>query len=241
MSDKKKTHRLVKNPAMSAKELADYIVASEVARRTIVRDCKFRPIARITQHNEAKMAVSKFIRGDRESTSSLHQAADALRARMADSDFDRDLFDHNADYIERFAHVQDKVEIPDAEVQPPGAASPLIAHGVKINPDIQFRLRRVTRTNKVRIGAGVLRYSKGRPANVEASLWHSAFLFGFLGGIGEEMAEPEQKLCLTIDAYAGVAHPAPSDSVRRYANMLAACATIAERWPNIPEPTNCVL
>lgn len=237
----KKTHRLVKNPAISGKELADYMAASEVARRTIVRDCKFRPIARITQHNEAKLEVSKFIRGSREDTSSLRDAAENLRSRMADSDFDRDLFDHNADYIDRFAQVQDRIEFPHAECLPAGAANPMVAHGVKINPDIQFRFRRVTRTNKIRIGAGVLRYSKGRAANVEAALWQSAFLFGYLGQTNEEMAEPEHKLCLTIDAYAGVVHAAPGDAVRRYGNMLAACASIAERWPNIPEPSNCVL
>lgn len=241
MIEKKKTHRLVKNPAMSAKELADYMVASEVAKRTIVRDCKFRPIARVMQHREAKLAVSKFIRAGRADVAPLQQAAESLRTRMADTDFDRDLFDHNADYIERFAQIQGALELPDADILPPGTAMPLVAHDVRINPDIQFRMRRVTRTNKIRIGAGAFRYSKGRAANVEASLWHSAFLFGYLDGDGEEMAEPDQKLCLTIDAYSGVAHSAPGDAVRRYANMLAACASISERWPNIPEPPNCVL
>lgn len=237
----KKTHRLVKNPAMTAKELADYMVASEVARRTIVRDCKFRPIARITQHNEAKLVVSKFIRGGGGDTKPLHEAAEDLRSRMADSDFDRDLFDHNADYIERFAHVQASVEFPEADRFPAGPSNPLVAHGVRINPDIQFRFRRVTRTNKVRVGAGVLRYAKGKATNVEAALWQAAFVYGYLGETSAYMAEPEHKLCVTIDAHAGLAYPAPGDAVRRYANMRAACATIAERWPAIQAPPNAVL
>lgn len=238
----KKTHRLVNKPAMSAKELADYMAASEVAKRTIVRDCKFRPIARITQHKEAKLVVSKFIRSGGGDVKPLHEAAEDLRSRMADSEFDRDLFDHNADYIARFAHVQDRVSFPDADRLAAGPANPMVAHGVKINPDIQFRFSRVTRTNKVRIGAGVLRYSKGRTTNTEAALWQAAFVFGYLGATNEEMAaEPEHKLCITVDAYAGLAYAAPGDAVRRFSNMLAACASIAERWPNIPAPPNAVL
>lgn len=237
----KKTHRLVKNPAMSAKELADYMVASELARRTIVRDCKFRPIARITQHNEAKSVVAKFIRSGSGDTSAMLGAAENLRSRMADTDFDRDLFDHNADYIERFAQVQHDIEFPDAERMPAGPSNPIVAHGVRVNPDIQFRFKRITRTNKVRVGAGVLRYAKGKSTNVEAALWQAAFVFGYIGDTSEDMAEAEHKLCITIDAHAGLAYPAPGDAIRRYANMRAACASIAERWPAIPAPPNAVL
>ncbi len=237
----KQTHRLVKNASMTARDLADYMVASETAKRTLVRDCKYRPIARITQHKDAKMAVSKFIRGGRQDVSQLVEDAERLRRRLADTEFDRDLFDHNADYIERFTKVHHLLDIPDAELQPPGASTPFIANGVKINPDLQFRLQRLTRTNKVKVGAGVLRYSKGKPAHEDACGWHSAFILGYLGETGDGTVEPEHKLCLTVDAYAGVAHPAPGDAVRRFNNMLAACASISERWSNIPPPANAVL
>lgn len=237
----KKTHRVVKNPTISARDLADFMEASETARRTIVRDCKFRAIARITQHNEAKQSVSRFIRGGHGDVATLRDEAERLRGRLADSDFDRDLYDHNADYIDRFAEVQHLIDMPDAERLPPGTMQPFLAHGVKINPDIQFRLRRVTRTNKVRVGAGVLRYAKGKAVSADVAAWHSAFLFGLLGETTEDMAEPEHKLCLTIDAHAGIAHQAPTDSTRRFSNMLSACATIAERWPNIPPPPNAIV
>lgn len=91
------------------------------------------------------------------------------------------------------------------------------------------------------VGAGVLRYSKGKPAHEDACGWHSAFILGYLGETGDGTVEPEHKLCLTVDAYAGVAHPAPGDAVRRFNNMLAACASISERWSNIPPPANAVL
>lgn len=98
MSDKK-THRLVKTPKMSARYLADYMAATERGRRRIVRDCKYRPIARIIQHDRAKNAVSKFILEGQMDCGKLTQAAAKLRNMMADTDFDRDVFDNNADYI----------------------------------------------------------------------------------------------------------------------------------------------
>jgi hypothetical protein len=45
----KKTHKEVKDPRVSARYLAEYMDASEIAKRTIVSKCKYRPIARLPQ------------------------------------------------------------------------------------------------------------------------------------------------------------------------------------------------
>lgn len=236
-----RTHREVRRPQISARHLADYMAASETVKRSIVRGCKYQPIARVIQHDEAKVAVSRFIRtGDAEA---LREEARQLRDRLTDSDFERDLYDHNADYIERFMSVADGLELPGgAEILAPGRAAPLELNGVRITVDIQFRLRRITRTNKVRVGAGMLRYAKGKALSPEVGAWQSAFLFGYLNAIGAEPgSDPERRLCVTIDAYTGAVYDAPGDSARRFANMDAACASIAERWDNIAPPANAVL
>lgn len=235
-----KTHRLVKEPKMTAKELADYMAASETARRTLIRNCKYRPIARITQHNLAKQCLSKFFRGGGSDASALLEEAERLRGILVDSEFERDLNDHNADYISRFAEVHAQIVMPSADVLPQGPAVTHMANGVKVNADLQFRLRRLTRSNKVKIGAGVFRYAKGKPVDETAVAWHAAFVYGVLGATATAPDEPEEKLCLVIDAYAGRSHPAPTDSTRRFGNMLAACATIAERWPNVAPPDGAI-
>ena len=235
-----KTHRLVNEPKMSAKELADFMIASEMARRTLIRNCKYRPIARVTQHNLAKQCLSKFIRGGHSDIGILLGEAERLRGMLTDNEFERDLYDHNADYIARFADVQAQIAFPSAEVQPQGAAVSHFANGVKVNADLQFRLRRLTKTNKAKIGAGVFRYAKGKPLASEAAAYHAAFVFGVLGTTAIEPDVPEEKLCLVIDAYAGQCHYAPTDSKRRFSNMEAACATIAERWPNVAPPVGAV-
>jgi hypothetical protein len=244
MVEPKKTHREAKSPQINARYLADYMAGSERARRTIVRSCKYQPIARVIQHDEAKLAVSKYIRGAITDLADLTAAAADLRGRMADTDFDRDLLDHNADYIDRFVAMVGNLSIPDADTLPAGKSHPLELHKVKVTPDIQFRLRRLTKTNKIRLGAGMLRYAKGKPLSPEVAKWQSAFLFGYLQATNSEIsagADIEGKLCLTIDAWTGQAYGAPTDAASRFKNMEAACATIAERWANIEPPAGAIL
>ena len=88
----------------------------------------------------------------------------------------------------------------------------------------------------------MLRYAKGKALPPDTGEWQSAYLFGYLETIGlETEAEAERKLCITIDAYSGEVYAAPTDSVNRFHEIEAACATIAERWPNIEPPPNAVL
>jgi hypothetical protein len=35
--------------------------------------------------------------------------------------------------------------------------------------------------------------------------------------------------------------PAPGSAITMFANMKAACQTIAERWPNVPPPKGAIL
>ena len=116
-----KTNRQQMLPQMSARHLADYMAASETARRTIVRDSKYQPIARVVQHDEARTIVAKFMRGGEADLGWLTGEAQRLRDRLADTDFDRDLFDHNADYIDRFATVWPKLDLPKAGSARPGS------------------------------------------------------------------------------------------------------------------------
>jgi len=237
-----KTHTYRARPRISARYLADFMAATETAKRTIVRDSKYQPRARVIQHDEARSTVSKFIRDRDADLSWLGEEAQRLRDRVTDSDFDRDLYEHNAEYIARFAQVWPVVKMPTAEINAPGSSPPIVINGVTITIDLQFRLRRKTKTNKVRIGAGMLRYSKGKELVPDVGAWQSAFILGYLRETNvEQNIEPWPALCLTFDVYSGSLHPAPSDSIRRFNQIRSACATIAERWPNIEAPPGAII
>ncbi|MDI9848973.1 hypothetical protein QM467_12995 [Rhodoblastus sp. 17X3] len=238
-----KTHREVKKPQITIRYLAEYMNASDRTRRTILRGCKYQPIARVVQHDEAKGVVSRFVR-DYENNDFLLSEADRIRNKLADSDFERDVNDHNADYITRFATISDRLHIPEADRLAPGRAIVASLGGTKLNIVLQFKLRRLTKTNKIRVGGGMLRYAKGKPLPAAVGEWQSAILFGVLGlpgTITDEAAEAEQRLCLTIDAQSGHIYPAPTNSVSRFKNSEAACATIADAWDQIEPPSGAVI
>jgi hypothetical protein len=236
-----KTHRYVSEPRIGVRYLADYMVASEIARRRIVRDSKYRPIGRILQHAEARSAVSKFIRDGGSDIGWLEEEAQRLRDRLVDSDFERDVVDHNADYIERFSKVFGLLSLPKAQLLIPGPDAALDINGVRVTVGLHLRLRRRTKTNKIQEGAGMLRYAKGKKLSPDVGLWQSAFLLGYLRASSVDSdVQPDEKLCIMIDAYTGSCHVAPTNSLSRFQNMSAACESIAERWPNIQPPAGAV-
>jgi hypothetical protein len=236
------THQYVQRPRVGVRYLADYMAGSKRNERRILQLSKYRPIAKVIQHTDAQIAISKFMRSNSLGVDWLMNEADALRNRLADDDFDRHLFDSNADYIARFASVWADVALPSAEILPPGKAGAIVLHGVRVTVGLHIRLRRTTRTNKVREGAAMLRYAKGKQVSSDAAAWQAAFLLGYLQDTSvDQDVQPEGKLCLVIDAYAGACHAAPTNSVRRYQNMQAACASIAEQWPNIKPPPDAIL
>jgi hypothetical protein len=238
-----KTHRLVAKPTINVRFLADYMAASDQARRTIIRGCKYRTIARLVQHDEAKLAVSKYMLDGTGDPNGLKAAADFIRTKLADDQFDADCNAINADYVERFADVVENVSLPKGsewKASQPFKAQPV--NGVRITFEPNLLLERVDVKNRVRRGAMMLRYKKGARLPDEVAAFQSSAILGLLRMYGEDYEnEIERGLCLTLDAHTGEAHPAPTNAVSRFNNTKAACATIADMWDNIKAPPDAVL
>jgi hypothetical protein len=113
-----KTHRLVPEPEISVRYLADFMAASERRRRSIVEDCKFRPIARLVQHKEATVTISGAIQKGVLEPQAFKDKADFIRNKLADDDFDALTNEVNADYVEKFSEVVASIKLPDAAVLP---------------------------------------------------------------------------------------------------------------------------
>ena len=79
LQDTKKTHTEVKQPQISIPRLADYMAASEQAKRTIAQSCKYRAIARVVQHDEAKAAISSHMLDGSKGVAGLKERAATIR------------------------------------------------------------------------------------------------------------------------------------------------------------------
>jgi len=241
MSDKP-THQLVKTPKVNGRYLSDYMVASEMRRRTIIRDCKYPRIARVIQHDRAKAFVTNFLRSGQGDSSALGKEGQRYLDMMADSDFERDTLDVNGDFLIAYGKVFSLDTFPKtAEIAGAPENFKVNLNGVRVNPDIRLGIQRVTRTNRLRTGLLTIRYAKNNPLDDEAGQYQSSVLFGCRKMIdSDDEKAPEEKLCLTLDCASGKFIPAPTDATRRFQNMEAACATIAERWDSIEPPDGAV-
>jgi hypothetical protein len=114
-----KTHVERKRPQISVGRLADYMAASEQVRRGIIRSCKYRSIARVVQHDEAKAIIAEFLCSATPNIEGLQRRVDAMEARFYDNQFDADVNMHNCDYIRRFIAIRDLIDGP---VKPPDGA-----------------------------------------------------------------------------------------------------------------------
>lgn len=237
------THRLVKTPKINSRYLSDYMVASERAKRTIIRDCKYRKIARAIQHDRAKAFITNALRSGGLGPDALQEEGQRLHDMMADTDFERDTLDVNGDFLLAYGEAFSMDSFPKtAEIVDAPSDFKANLNGVEVNADIRFGVQRVTRTNRLRTGLGTIRYAKNKPLDEETGAYQSAALFGCRKMIDvQDDAAPEEKLCLTLDCVTGKFIPAPTDATRRFQNMEAACATIAERWDNIEPPENAVI
>jgi hypothetical protein len=243
MQDVKKTHTEVKQPQISIPRLADYMAASEQGQRSIAQSCKYRSIARVTQHNEAKAVVSNHILNGATGAGGLKERAEQIRNKIADDDFEEDLNEHNADYIDQFAKVVETVEIPaGAERLAAPKFTPLMLGGMKVSFVPQLVLRRLTKTNKIKSGALMLRYAKNKILVADVANFQSAAIYGYWRTLNAAKdGEAERALCITLDAYTGKCHTAPTNAIYLFNEMKAACATLAERWPAIKPPKNAIL
>lgn len=155
------THRLVKTPKINSRYLSDYMVASERARRTIIRDCKYRKIARAIQHERAKAFISNSLRSGSLSAKTLREEGGRLLEMMADTDFERDTLDINGDFLVAYGEVFSMESFPKtAEVTAYPVNFSINLNGVDFNPDLRFGTQRITRTNRLRTGFGTVRYAK---------------------------------------------------------------------------------
>jgi hypothetical protein len=242
MTEPKKTHVERKSPQISLSRLADYMAASEQAKRGIATSCKFQPIARVIQYNDAKAIISNYIRSENREIKDLKHKLEILQSKICDSDFEEDVKTHNCNYVSRFIALHYDFDFKDYTYSRPVKFDKIVLNGMPVSVQADVLTSRMTRTNKRKIGALMLRYAKGKPLSEKAGLHQSAFLYEFFRQPQfSEQGESEKALCITLDAHSAIGHEAPGNATYLFKEMAATCANLMERWPAIKPPPGAVL
>ncbi len=168
---------------------------------------------------------------------------DILRSGLNGSDFENDLAEHNADYIERFLAIRPGLPGHVQEVTKAERMLGLDLEGFHLTFSPSLVLKRVNRRNVPKMGVAFFRYAKNKPLGEDVACWQGAISFGYLDaklkqGLSE--TDPEKEMCLAIDMWSGRCHPAPGNAVYRFNEIRAACAGIVQRWDHIPPPEGAI-
>ncbi len=236
------THRLQANPRIRAQDFAEYMAASDVAKRSLIRRCKFRPLAPMLQHREAKSSIARWMREGSGDLAALATEAARIRRKLADTAFEADTNEHNAAYIEAFMAVCESLEIPACQMTPPMGKMQFGIEGLTVGYSPDLLLTATNRQNVAKAGALFLLYQKGKAAVEEPSLYLNSLSFAYLSGSAiVEYAETDKKLCVSVCSHSGVVRCAPGNAATRFKNMQAAAETIVEQWDAIKPQPNWVV
>jgi len=123
------------------------MAASSQRKRSVLRSAKFRAIARIVQHKEARVTIASWFKDGQGDISTLRDRAEWFRSRMSTTDFETDQNQYNADYVEAFADICDKIALPKCDMDLVSGKNEIDLNGTSVifNPDllIQRYTRRI--------------------------------------------------------------------------------------------------
>ena len=238
----KKTHRVAPSSEIPVQYLADYMDASNQARRGIVQKCKYKSLARTFQHQIARQTISDHILDGNPLPGDLLEKAVEVRHRIPDTEFDATLFGYNADFIEAFAASAAKFNFSDFEIVAPENIGNPTYNGTLVRFTPSLLTYRLTQANTQKVGAVMYRYAKGSPLSPAVGEFQAAFMFGYFSqNPFIEEAKPEHKLCRIVCAVSGKTYIAPAKAIYKFNEMKAVCYDIAEKWEKVPPPPSAII
>lgn len=222
--------------------LADYMAASEQARRTILTKCKYPPKAPVIQHKDAQESISRHL-SSACSYEDVVTRIETLRSGLQATPFDVEVAENNADYLEQYLQTAPALPAQIAETTVAGKLPPLQLEGFTLSCSPHLLFKRVNRRNVPKVGLGFLRYAKGKALAPDVADWQGAIILGYLQKKLEQgvtHTDPDRQMCLTIDVWTGAVRCAPTNAVYRFNEVMARCAGIAQQWHQIPAPAGAV-
>ena len=237
---------MLDSPRLSLRRLAEFMAASPVRQRSLIRDTKYRSVEPEISYGEGFALIGDMLADGDLATQTLREAAEDFHDRMDVRGIrERIAYDLIGGMFDWLADERPDLQLPDAERYDDGRTwgrgGAWEVEGVTLDPDVHLRLAQARRGYRA-VGAVTLRYSKSGPLDPVIAQWQASGLHGYLSDTLEgEALRPDPDLCIALDLRTGIAHPAPGRARTLMSQMRAACATIAERWPNIAPPKGAVV
>ena len=220
------------HPRMSANKLGEYLTASPVRRRRIVKDQKHPPEFQVARYTEAQSAIAEFLVSGRTDDAILFRVLDRLQAASARSGWDAQRIQDCSQAIEAFMDFPEmallhRMNAVQGDPNPPQ----LNIADVRISVRPEIILHGSDRLGSPTVGAVKLYIGKSNPLTDESGLYVATILHQFVSEYCSESGKVDLQACAVFDVFGRRFYVAPRSFIRRRHDIEAACEEIARAWP----------
>lgn len=224
--------RVRQAPRISVTKLGEYMTASVVRRRTIVRDQKRPRTVVVARYRTARRAIVEHLAAGGVDNNRLIDTIEDLEARSESETSTWHAQDQvlSVEALDAFLEVNlplDSWAVRRCPQRPPKLTVGAVQ--VSVRPDLL--VRGTDRYGEPWFGAVKVHISKGHPLDETAAQYTATLLHQWVEQhLATEDEPANHKACLVLDVFAQRVWTAPRAHRRRRADLAVACEEIALRW-----------
>ena len=219
-------------PRISVNKLGEYLTASPVRRRRIIRDQREpRPFV-VNRYRQARKAIRAYLKTGGAQPELIAEMAELLEAAEPESNFAAQDARCSAEALEAFMELAEALALDDVYIERPSGPYPYLSVagvGVSIRPDLI--LRGVDGRGRPFAGAIKIHIAKTHPLSEEAGAYVATLLRRYLCQTESVGVSPAH--CMVLDVFSHRIHRAPRAFRRRMGAIEAACEEIGQRWGHV--------
>lgn len=234
-------YRYNPDPRLSANQIAEYLSATPLRRRAILREAKYPATVMVIRYEDAYDPVIGYMTG---SVDALANGILALR-RKADGEDISDFLRSNCglclDAIESFQSTIANLDTGKVVFRKPSQReTKLLIAGVNISVSVDMMTEEVDRGGKHRMGAAILVFSKSRKEKDMATRCKAVALLVYQllrsNPKAADLCSPE--LCMAIDVFNAKIYRAGGGQARLWRTIETSCDEVNAIWPTVKPPAD---
>jgi hypothetical protein len=236
-----KKYRFNRDPRLSSNQMAEYLSATPLRRRAILREAKYPATVMVIRYQDAYGPIIGYLTGSGEA---LSDGVLGLRRRAEEEDLTDFLRDNCSLCIDAIQSFQSTLANLDAGKiifrRPSRSDTKLLISGVNISVSIDAITEEPDKHGEKSTGAAILIFSKSKNEADMASRCKAVALLVYQMLKSDSKIGPTcvPELCMAIDVFNARIYRAGTGQKRLWKTVEISCDEVNAMWPTIKPPAD---
>ncbi|MFL5245728.1 MAG: hypothetical protein ACJ8FY_26835 [Gemmataceae bacterium] len=220
-----------REPRISVNKLGEYMAASAMRRRRIVREQKTPPQFMVARYTEANEAITSFLASGARDDGILLKTIERLNDAEPKSEWDAQRLELCIEALENMLEIEDYSFLEGACGEPARSDAPkldIAGVAISVRPEVILNVPDGA-TNRT-VGAVKLYLGKTIPLTEEAGAYVGTLVQLYVVEALHAGEAADFKKCGVLDVFAQRFHAAPRAYITRRREIEAACQEISRAW-----------